>query len=1000
MKFPIPTFPPRPALVLACLLGAAASLGAAPLGPGTRIGIDYGPLPTARWNNITSNNGGVAAGAVVDLSGTVVDGVSIATANAAFTNHDGSDNWKGLAIMGGTAPAEFVDSVTTDISGTYGNTQPYTTTISGLNPSLRYAITTVATAGIATNRIDTFTVVGAATYGPSAILRSNAHNNGLFHSFSEVAPNASGTIVIHVADTSGNNNPIVNGILIVTLGPQPPLVTSAPATEVRATTATLNGTLVSQGSEPPAVWVCWGDDDAGEALAAWDHKVNLGTPAAGVLSHPVTGLATDTTYHFRFHATNPAGDSWSEPQSFTPTLPQLEVASGMAPEEASGLTPVTFRVTLNYPAGSDVTIDYSTHPARIDAEFTSTSGQITIPAGETVADITVWVQSAAGQEPDRQFILRIDRIVGPVLGTVTEISGLILTNDGNHLSPVAVAADTAGGLVYVALHTARRIAVVEAASEQFLRSIALPDLPNGLCLDAAGSRLYVAAGGPDGKIYVIDTGNGGLLATWPAGHTPIAPVLAPDGATLVVCNRFHNDVSFIDVATGEIMARVPVEREPHAAAVSADGTRLFVANLLPTGPATSPTVAAHVTVINTTTHTVAATITLPTGSHSLRGMCMAPGGGSLYVSHVLSRYYAPTTQVTRGWMNTNALTVINPATATRVNTILLDDLNQGAPNPWGVACSPDGAWLCVAHAGNHEISAINRGALETKLAANPGDASTDLTWLAGLRTRIPLGGNGPRGLAIVAGKVFAAQYFSDSLGVADLPGGGSPVGRDLTVGWRKPPDAARLGEMYYNDARLCLQEWQSCASCHPDARTDGLNWDLLNDGFGNPKNTKSHIASIATPPAMATGIRASSEVAVRAGLRYIQFVNRDESYAAAIDAYLTVLEPVPSPYLVDGRLSPAAVNGQAHFHTAKCADCHHGPAFTDLKKYNMGTGIGREAGWAFDNPTLLELWRSAPYMHDGRSATLRDVIVTERHGDAAGLTPTEIDELILYLQSL
>ena len=66
----------------------------------------------------------------------------------------------------------------------------------------------------------------------------------------------------------------------------------------------------------------------------------------------------------------------------------------------------------------------------------------------------------------------------------------------------------------------------------------------------------------------------------------------------------------------------------------------------------------------------------------------------------------------------------------------------------------------------------------------------------------------------------------------------------------------------------------------------------------------------------------------------------------------------------------------------------------------MGTGTGREAGLAFDNPTLLEIWRSAPYLHDGRSATLRDVIVTEGHGHADGLSPAEVDELILYLLSL
>jgi cytochrome c peroxidase len=66
----------------------------------------------------------------------------------------------------------------------------------------------------------------------------------------------------------------------------------------------------------------------------------------------------------------------------------------------------------------------------------------------------------------------------------------------------------------------------------------------------------------------------------------------------------------------------------------------------------------------------------------------------------------------------------------------------------------------------------------------------------------------------------------------------------------------------------------------------------------------------------------------------------------------------------------------------------------------MGTGIGREAGWKFDTPTLLELWRSAPYMHDGRAATVRDVLETEAHGDVSGLSAAELDELIAYLLSL
>lgn len=78
------------------------------------------------------------------------------------------------------------------------------------------------------------------------------------------------------------------------------------------------------------------------------------------------------------------------------------------------------------------------------------------------------------------------------------------------------------------------------------------------------------------------------------------------------------------------------------------------------------------------------------------------------------------------------------------------------------------------------------------------------------------------------------------------------------------------GDMYFHDATICFQNWQSCATCHPnDARMDGLNWDLLNDGMGNPKNTKTLLLSHQTPPCMATGIRKNAEVAVRSGVKYM-----------------------------------------------------------------------------------------------------------------------------------
>ena len=124
---------------------------------------------------------------------------------------------------------------------------------------------------------------------------------------------------------------------------------------------------------------------------------------------------------------------------------------------------------------------------------------------------------------------------------------------------------------------------------------------------------------------------------------------------------------------------------------------------------------------------------------------------------------------------------------------------------------------------------------------------------------------------------------------------------------------ARRGEMLFHDADLCFQHWQSCASCHPDARTDGLNWDLLNDGLGNPKNNKSMLLAHKTPPSMWEGVRPNAEDAVRSGIRSIQFSVRPEEDAVAIDEYLKLLTPVPSPHLVGGKLSASAQRGKALF---------------------------------------------------------------------------------------
>jgi cytochrome c peroxidase len=214
----------------------------------------------------------------------------------------------------------------------------------------------------------------------------------------------------------------------------------------------------------------------------------------------------------------------------------------------------------------------------------------------------------------------------------------------------------------------------------------------------------------------------------------------------------------------------------------------------------------------------------------------------------------------------------------------------------------------------------------------------------------------------------------------------------------------RKGEQYFNDAEFCFQKWQSCVSCHPDVRTDGLNWDLLNDGIGNPKNTKSLVYSHFTPPAMITGIRPNAEAGVRAGLKYIQFAQRPEADAKAIDLYLKSLKNIPSPFLENGNLSKSAEQGKLVFESADCINCHSGPYHTDLNKYNVGTGDGLEKETEFDTPSLNELWRNTPYLYDGRALTLKEVLTTfnplDLHGRTSHLSGQELNDLIQYLNSL
>ncbi|MFG0252697.1 MAG: hypothetical protein ACF8NJ_07495, partial [Phycisphaerales bacterium JB038] len=87
-----------------------------------------------------------------------------------------------------------------------------------------------------------------------------------------------------------------------------------------------------------------------------------------------------------------------------------------------------------------------------------------------------------------------------------------------------------------------------------------------------------------------------------------------------------------------------------------------------------------------------------------------------------------------------------------------------------------------------------------------------------------------------------------------------------------------------------------------------------------------------------------------------------------------------------------------------CLDCHAPPLYTNLKMFDVGTRGELDRHDAFDTPTLVELWRTAPYLHDGSAATLREVLIernrADKHGKTTQLSDAEIDDLVAYMLSL
>lgn len=273
------------------------------------------------------------------------------------------------------------------------------------------------------------------------------------------------------------------------------------------------------------------------------------------------------------------------------------------------------------------------------------------------------------------------------------------------------------------------------------------------------------------------------------------------------------------------------------------------------------------------------------------------------------------------------------------------------------------------------------------------------------------------------------------------------------------PEKVALGRLLFFDPRLSGDNTMSCAACHrlDKAFGDGLprangaggktltrnTPSLLNVGFCSTYFWDGRANSLEEQALLP--IQAVDEMnqdlgelekelnAVPAYVKQFQAVfgtnvTRD-GIAKALAAFQRTLVTGPSPYdrYLSGEqdaLSDEAKRGMAlFFGDADCVRCHSGPLLTDGKFYRLGVsgdkGRGpvsgnKEDDYKFRTPSLRNVARTGPYMHNGRYATLDDVVYFYFRGvpnyapdglpldveSLQGVPFTEMSDLVAFLQAL
>lgn len=273
-------------------------------------------------------------------------------------------------------------------------------------------------------------------------------------------------------------------------------------------------------------------------------------------------------------------------------------------------------------------------------------------------------------------------------------------------------------------------------------------------------------------------------------------------------------------------------------------------------------------------------------------------------------------------------------------------------------------------------------------------------------------GSGPSGVAVDPEKHRAVVWSQFDRTLSAFPIGGVELADDkltpVTVRKtaaaplkEKLPAEVALGRILFHaagDSRIS-SDGRACASCHPDGRDDAITWATPE----GPRRSISLAGRVtATPPYSWNGneqtlhnhLGNTFDRLSGKGLRSIE-----------LDALVAYVSRLPVPTQRNQSTDQAKVSRGAAIFASKetgCSSCHSGATFTDGKNHDVGSKTKSDRAAEFNTPSLHLVGGSGPYFHDGRYATLGDLLKKSdgMMGRTGHLSGDDLDALEAYLRTL